>query len=119
MYFSNEEEYDTEEYDDGVTNDLDGVAETENLKLGISKETSEYLFDQAGDLIEEDAEEISLLANKHLLNDSVALIISEVLDENPLPFKLQQFQLLTLHCIGSLKNVILISPTGRSFKLVR
>ena len=104
MDFLNDEEYDTD--------DRDSIAETENLDLGISKEISKYLFDQAGDLIEEDAEEISLLANKHLLNDSVGLIISEVLYENPLPFKLQQFQLLTLHCIGSLKNVVLISPTG-------
>ena len=89
--------------------------ETEPVNLGISQEMSRYLYDKAGELVPEDAEEISLTRYQFLLKDSIALIIEEVLFENPLPFKLQQFQLLTLHCIGSLRNVILVSPTGRSF----
>ena len=89
--------------------------ETEPVNLGISQEMSKYLYDKAGELVPEDAEEISLTRYQFLLKDSIALIIEEVLFENPLPFKLQQFQLLTLHCIGSLRNVILVSPTGRSF----
>ena len=106
MYFSNDY------FESDNTDDDSG---TESLELGISKKMAKYLYEQAGDLIEEDAEEIKLHGNEHLLNDSVAKVISEVLYENPLPFELQQFQLLTLHCIGSLKNVVLISPTGRSF----
>ena len=103
-------------YDDEDLDSDNSGEEVDNHDLGISKEMSEYLYDKAGDLVEEDAEEISLTQHQHLLNDSVAQIISEVLYENPLPFKLQDFQLLTLHCIGSLRNVVLISPTGRSFK---
>ena len=78
----------------------------------ISKEQAEELYEQAGLLINEDADEFTLDKHTHLLNDSVDLIIREVLAENPLPFQLQDFQRLTLHCLGSLKNVILISPTG-------
>ena len=83
--------------------------------LAISKELAKSLYDMAGEVQEEDLGEISITRYQHLLNDSVAHIIQEVLLENPLPFKLDDFQLITLHCIGSLKNVILISPTGRSF----
>ena len=39
-------------------------------------------------------------------------IIQEVLQKNKVGYKLQDFQLLTLHCLGSLKNVVLICPTG-------
>ena len=95
--------------------ETDDEEECEPDKLAISKEMAKSLFDKAGELVEEDVGEISFVKYQHLLNDSVAMIIDEVLSENHLPFKLQDFQLLTLHCIGSLKNVILISPTGSSF----
>ena len=81
--------------------------------LDISKALAKYLYDRAGECVKEDVGEISLMKYQHLLKDDVALIIEEVLMSNPLPYKLQEFQLLALHCIGSLKNVILISPTGR------
>ena len=32
--------------------------------------------------------------------------------KNALPYQLQDFQLLTLHCLGSQKNVILVSLSG-------
>ena len=66
-------------------------------------------------MTEEDSSEISIDKYQHFLKDSVALIIDKVLSENPLPFRLQDFQLSALHCLGSLNNVILISPTGRTF----
>ena len=106
MYFDSDDDSDS-----NIAEDID-----ENV-LEITKEMSEYLYEKAGELIEEDSEEISLVLHHQLLKDSVAQIISQVLYENPLPFKLQEFQLLTLHCIGSLRNVVLISPTGRSFIL--
>ena len=78
----------------------------------ISKQDTVELYEGAGTLIPEDAEQITIEKYNHLLKDSVHLIILEVLDENPLPYKLQDFQLIVLHCLGSLKNVILTSPTG-------
>ena len=83
--------------------------------LAISKERAKALYDEAGESIEEDSSDITISKYEVLLNDRVALIIEQVLHENPLPFKMQDFQLISLHCIGSLKNVILISPTGRPF----
>ena len=104
-----------------IDSDLDSSVnddEVESDKLPISKELAKSLYDKAGTIVPEDEEEITLEKYQHLLKDSVALIIEEVLREHPLSFKLRQFQLVTLHCIGSLKNVILISPTGRSLVLV-
>ena len=84
----------------------------DNGKLGISKEKADRLFQKAGDLIQEDAEQITLAKHENLLSDKVHLIIQEVLQETQVGFQLQDFQLLTLHCLGNLKNVILCVPTG-------
>ena len=99
--------------DFSVKSDNDDI-DDEYVNLSISKEQAKALYDKAGEVVEEDIEEITIAKHQHLLKDSVALIIDEVLREHPLPFQLQQFQLVTLHCIGSLNNVVLISPTGRS-----
>ena len=84
----------------------------EKLDFAISKQFADLLYDKAGTLVPEDPDQISIEKYNYLLQDSVHLIIQEVLAENPLSFKLQDFQLLTLHCLGSLKNVIFVSPTG-------
>ena len=78
----------------------------------VSKETAIENYNKAGELIPEDAEQITLEKYQHVLSDSVHLIIQEVLQEHHVPFKLQQFQMLTLHALGSLNNVVLLSPTG-------
>ena len=52
-------------------------------------------------------------SHSYLLNDFVHSVIQEVLNEHPIPFKLQDFQLLTLYALGSQKSVVvLMSPTG-------
>ena len=83
-----------------------------NFEFPISKEGSDDLYNKAGKLIPEDVEQIKIEEHPHLLSDRVHLIIQEVLSEHPLPYKLQDFQLLTLHALGSKNNVILIAPTG-------
>ena len=84
----------------------------DNLALPFPKLRAEELYEKAGTAVKEDPEQITIEKYNYLLKDEVHLIIQEVLSENPLPFKLQDFQLLTLHSLGSLKNVILCSPTG-------
>ena len=73
----------------------------DNLVLPMSKKKAHELYEKAGNEVKEDAEEITIEKYNYLVNDSVHLIIQEVLAENPLPFQLQDFQLLTLHCLGS------------------
>ena len=69
-------------------------------------------YEKAGETVEEEENQISLTTHSHLLSDRVACVLEEVLLENPIPFVLQDFQKLALHAIGSLKNVVLVSPTG-------
>ena len=86
--------------------------------IDIIKEQSDYLYEKAGELVDEEENQISLTEHNHLLNDHVATILEQVLEENPLHYSLQDFQKLALHAIGSLKNVILISPTGSGKMIV-
>ena len=86
--------------------------------FGVLERYLDPLYKQAGDLVEEEEDQISLTRFSHLLNDDVAGIIEKVLAENPLPFPLQDFQKIALHAIGSLKNVILVSPTGSGKMIV-
>ena len=75
-------------------------------------------YEQAGEIVEEEENQISIANNYDLLSDPVALILEQVLEEKPLGFVLQDFQKLCLHAIGSLKNVVLISPTGTGKMIV-
>ena len=85
------------------------LLDTGKTVLGITEDKADWLFDEAGELTEEDPEQLTIQKYSHLLNDKVHMIIQEVLSENKIAFKLQDFQLLTLHCLGSLNNVILFS----------
>ena len=86
-------------------------AESENFY----KLEADALYDRAGDLIQDEEDQISLDRYCYVLNDEV---IKKFLQENLLPFELQHFQLLALHALASKKNVILISPTGSGKMLV-
>ena len=95
-----------------MAEEVDLLFEKTGRQNGISADKAKLLLEQAGDLKEEDPEQITIRNHEHLLCDQVHIIIQEVLQENPVGFKLQDFQLLSLHCLGSLKNVVLLSPTG-------
>ena len=86
--------------------------QSDDQQLGVSKVKAGWLLERAGELTDEDPELITIKKYEHLLSDKVHIIIQEVLQENSIGFKLQDFQSLTLHCLGSLKNVILVVPTG-------
>ena len=89
-----------------------GIDATE-LHLSVSKEESDVLYDTVGMLIKVDEHNITMRSHSYLLSDSVHSVIQEVLNEHPIPFKLQDFQLLTLYALGSQKSVVvLVSPTG-------
>ena len=64
-------------------------------------------------MIEEEKDEISCIKyGQFLLNDKVHSAIMSVLDDAKLPFELADFQKVSLHVIGSQRDLILISPTG-------
>ena len=47
---------------------------------------AENLYEKAGDLVDEEKSQISLTKYGFLLNDEVASILQQVLEENPLNF---------------------------------
>ena len=80
--------------------------------LMISKEKADRNYELAGTLVDEPEDEISISKYKHLLTDSVHHVIMQVLQETEIRFQLADFQMLSLHVLGSQKNLILLSPTG-------
>ena len=88
----------------------DEMLETYNFK--VSKEKADWLYEKAGELVAEDEVQITMKRYEHLLSDRVHVIIQEVIEKDNVGFKLQNFQLLTLHYLESLKNVVLVCRTG-------
>ena len=80
--------------------------------LSISKEEADRNYDIAGTLVDEPEDQISLQDHPHLLNDDVHLLIQEVLEETKIPFKLADFQMLSLHVLGSRNNLVFICCLG-------
>ena len=92
---------------------LENEEETED-PFPISKAEADKNLDMAGTLVDDPKDQISAAKYETLLlNDQVHMMIMDVLQEAKIPFKLAEFQLISLHVIGNQKNLILISPTGR------
>ena len=84
-----------------------------DLPLGISEALADYNYEMAGSEVPEPTDEISVAKYQSLmLNDKVHQSIMEVLSETKISFQLAEFQLVSLHCLGNQKNLILVSPTG-------
>ena len=81
--------------------------------LSISQAEADKNYNMAGSEVPEPPDQINVMRYQHLmLNDTVHSAIMEVLDETRIKFKLADFQLVSLHVLGSQRNLILISPTG-------
>ena len=82
------------------------------MELGITKTMADENYILAGTLVEEPSDEISLGKHRHLLHNTVHIAIRSVLFDEKVSFKLADFQMLSLHVLGSLNDLILVSPTG-------
>ena len=91
---------------------FDDLPESEFLNLNFPSHIAQKNYDMAGKEVTEDEDEISLAIYSHLLSDEVHHYILEVLNEVCLPYKLSDFQLLSLHVLGSGNNLLLVSPAG-------
>ena len=103
---------DTDDFLDGLEETFEDLQESELFILAISTSNAKKNYDMAGEEVPEDEDQISIAVNSHLLNDQVHHHLQEVLQEVQLPYKLSDFQLLSLHVLGSGKNLLLVSPAG-------
>ena len=101
-----------------IEDSFDDIEEFELVELTISSCVAKTNYDMAGVEVPEDNDQISIVKYAHLLNDHVHQYIHEVLLEIQLPYKLSDFQLLSLHVLGSTKNLLLVSPAGSGKTLV-
>ena len=98
--------------DEGSEDDGERATDANAFELDISKAEADANYNMAGDEVEEQADQISLSRYQHLLSDKVHNAIMEVLEETKIKFRLADFQLVSLHVLGSQRNLVLISPTG-------
>ena len=99
--------------DSDTSSDSETELDTRDMSgLNIEQEEADQNYVEAGTLVDEPEDEISLTKYHHLLKDEIHSKIMEVLEETNVPFKLADFQLLSLHVLGSKQNLVLLSPTG-------
>ena len=98
---------DFEDFEEECLSEDEGQQES---SLEIISHKNDYKM--AGEGVLEEPDQISISCHSHLLRDEVHHSLNEVLDEVQLGYKLSDFQLLSLHVLGSGKNLMLVSPTG-------
>ena len=111
-------EFDEDAWQDSDEENLEDLTESDFLSLAISPKHAKKNYELAGTEVPDEEDQISIAENVHLLNDQVHIFIQELLQEIRLPFSLSNFQLLSLHVLGSSKNLMLVSPTGSDKTMV-
>ena len=89
-----------------------------NFDLDITKAQADTYYMIAGTEVDEAPDQISISKYQHLLNDNVHTKIMEVLEDTQLKFKLADFQLVSLHVLGSKRSLVLVAPTGSGKMLI-
>ena len=79
----------------------------------ISQEVADQNYLLAGSLVDEPTDEISLVKYGHFLSDKIHGKIMEVLEETKIQFRLSDFQLLSLHVLGSKNNLGQSAPLSQ------
>ena len=79
----------------------ENLEESEFCYLSISQACSKKNYDMA---VPEPEDKISIAEYSHLISDKVHHYLQEVLHEVQLPYKLSDFQLLSLHVLDSGKT---------------
>ena len=98
--------------DEEVDADDCKIDQQQRLKLGISLEQAEKNYASAGSLVDEEPDQISLADNANLIDVRVDAVLDAVVKECGMKYMPTEMQRVTINALGTLKNIILISPTG-------
>jgi len=82
------------------------------MKMNISEELARSNYEAAGTLVDEEPERILLEEYKHLMDEEVDQVFSQVLAEGKVKYEPVDFQRISVNILAQQKTLILISPTG-------
>ena len=91
---------------------LGDTSDTDNISLSISEHHARANYEAAGTLVEEEADLISLADNESLIDPDVDKILTNILDDLQLPYQISDFQRISVNVLGSMRHLVLVSPTG-------
>ena len=84
----------------------------EEMKLGISSVLADANYSAAGTEVEEEPEQITVAKFGDLISAKVDGVLDEVVKECNMKYQPSEMQRVSVNALGTLKNVVLISPTG-------
>ena len=100
----------SEEYD--TVGELESNLNLTDFKLGISKDLARKNYEAAGMEVKEDSEVITVDDHADLIDPKIEVILNETLDTLQLPYKLSDFQRLSVNVAASMRHLIVVMPTG-------
>ena len=92
--------------------EVEVVASSIDLDLLISEVEAKMNYEEAGEMMHEEEDPISINQNPEIMNSQVSPVLQRVLQKLSLPYEQSDFQKLALHSLLQKKDVILLSPTG-------
>ena len=84
----------------------------EHLDQIITEAQARSNYEEAGKLVPEEDDNISIDSHEDLINTSCIPILNDVAEQIALPYNLADFQKLSLNTLLQKKDLILLSPTG-------
>ena len=92
--------------------DSDSDDESVTPETVVSETEAKFNYEEAGNLIAEEKDRISLDKHSDKIDPRCAEVLSKVEDELSLPYHLSDFQKLSINIMLQKKDQILLSPTG-------
>ena len=92
--------------------DVDSVEVQPSIDKVISEDDAKKYYEEAGNLVPEEADQISVETYRHLINKNNQDALASVLTDLALPYSLSDFQTVSIHTLMDKKDLFLISPTG-------
>ena len=84
-----------------------------HLDTLITAAQAKHNYEEAGNLVLEDEDHLRIDDHEDLLDATTStIILGEVVSDLSLPYKLSDFQTLSLNTLLQKKDLVLLSPTG-------
>ena len=92
--------------------ELADLTTSEELDSIITEEDAKHNYEEAGRLVPEENDPISIAKHEEIMDASLLEVLDEVLHDLALPYEITDFQKLSINTLLQKKDLILLSPTG-------